>query len=209
MAAQRDVAAAAAVAAAGIGGALLLCASRRDAQREPPRQPDAPPPRCQEGCARPRRVLVIGAPGSGKSTLARALGAACGLPVTHIDRLYYEPGQPWVYRPDAAVAADISRQLAKERWVFEGNHEGKGVEAGRRCQLVVYLDLPPALVRCQAPLILLAPADFARCLSSVRVEGLLPLGDVRGRRARRPARRLRRVVRPELLPRDLGLAARE
>jgi len=154
MVAQRDVAAAAAaVAAAGIGGALLLCASqRRNAQQEPPRS--------REG-SRPRRVLVIGAPGSGKSTLDRALGEAHGLPVTHIDRLYYEPGQPWVYRPDAAVAADISRQLAKERWVFEGNHEGKGVEAGRRCQLVVYLDLPPALVRCQAPLILLAPADSA------------------------------------------------
>ena len=41
-----------------------------------------------------RRVLVIGNSGSGKSTFARALGDRTGLPVTHIDQLFWLPG--WV-----------------------------------------------------------------------------------------------------------------
>jgi adenylate kinase family enzyme len=43
------------------------------------------------------------------------------------------------------VAADVSREIAEESWVFEGNHISTGVEAGSRCELVVYLDLPPVL----------------------------------------------------------------
>lgn len=27
--------------------------------------------------------------------------------MTHIDRLFYEPGQQWVYRPDPAITTDI------------------------------------------------------------------------------------------------------
>ena len=44
-----------------------------------------------------RRVLVIGCGGAGKSTFARELGARTGLPVVHLDRLYWKPG--WVPTP--------------------------------------------------------------------------------------------------------------
>src|SRR5688572_11642762 len=40
------------------------------------------------------KVLVIGPGGAGKSTFANALGERTGLPVIHLDALYWRPG--WV-----------------------------------------------------------------------------------------------------------------
>lgn len=39
-----------------------------------------------------KRILILGCGGAGKSTLARRLGAATGLPVVHLDGLYWQPG---------------------------------------------------------------------------------------------------------------------
>ncbi len=39
-----------------------------------------------------KRVMVIGGPGSGKSTLARRLHAISGLPLFHLDQLYWRAG---------------------------------------------------------------------------------------------------------------------
>jgi adenylate kinase family enzyme len=43
------------------------------------------------------RILVIGCSGAGKSVFALALGARTGLPVVHIDQLFWLPG--WVPVP--------------------------------------------------------------------------------------------------------------
>ena len=47
-----------------------------------------------------KRILILGCGGAGKSTLARRLGAATGLPVVHLDGLYWQPG--WVAMERAA-----------------------------------------------------------------------------------------------------------
>ena len=41
-----------------------------------------------------KRVMVIGCCGSGKTTLSRKLGEKLGLPVVHLDKLFWHPG--WV-----------------------------------------------------------------------------------------------------------------
>src|SRR4029453_19017938 len=43
------------------------------------------------------RVAVIGPAGAGKSTLASELGLRLGIPVLHLDQLYWRPG--WVATP--------------------------------------------------------------------------------------------------------------
>ena len=38
------------------------------------------------------RIMIIGCGGSGKSTLARVLGEKTGLPVVHLDQIWWAPG---------------------------------------------------------------------------------------------------------------------
>ena len=38
-----------------------------------------------------QRILIIGCGGAGKSTLARALGEKTGLPVVHLDQIWWAP----------------------------------------------------------------------------------------------------------------------
>jgi dephospho-CoA kinase len=45
------------------------------------------------------RVMIIGQPGSGKSTLARAMGDITGLPLVHMDQIYWH--SDWAVRPTA------------------------------------------------------------------------------------------------------------
>jgi len=65
-----------------------------------------------------QRVLVIGSTGAGKSTFAIALGAATGLPVIHIDRLFGQAG--WVRTPHEDYLAKMRAAIAGDRWIFDG-----------------------------------------------------------------------------------------
>jgi adenylate kinase family enzyme len=67
-----------------------------------------------------RRVVVDGMTGAGKSTFALALGARTGLPVIHLDLLYWKPG--WE-RPSDDEFRDRQRaMLAGDAWIIEGNY---------------------------------------------------------------------------------------
>ncbi len=68
----------------------------------------------------PQRIVILGASGSGKSTLARAIGAKLGLPVVHLDSLFWLPG--WVQCPTPEFRARIVATHAGERWISEGNY---------------------------------------------------------------------------------------
>ena len=45
-----------------------------------------------------QKVMVIGCPGSGKSTFSRALSQITGLPLTHLDMLYWNADKTTVER---------------------------------------------------------------------------------------------------------------
>jgi adenylate kinase family enzyme len=65
-----------------------------------------------------RRVLVIGSPGAGKSTFSHALGDASGIPVIHVDHLFWQAG--WVQTPKAIYVEKLKAVIAGERWIFDG-----------------------------------------------------------------------------------------
>lgn len=65
-----------------------------------------------------QRVVIIGSSGTGKSTFARRLGDATGLPVTHIDQLFWQAG--WVQTPKPLYLERLSAVVAQERWIIEG-----------------------------------------------------------------------------------------
>ena len=90
------------------------------------------------------RILVIGSPGSGKSTLARQLGERTGLPVHHLDQLYWRPG--WV-EPDAETwHAQVRALAARPRWIIDGTYAGTLPVRLAAADTVVLLDLSP--LRC-------------------------------------------------------------
>jgi adenylate kinase family enzyme len=67
-----------------------------------------------------RRVLIIGCGGSGKSFLARELGARLGLPVVHLDPLFWRPG--WVETPEPEWRAKQEQLVRQPAWIIDGNH---------------------------------------------------------------------------------------
>ena len=89
---------------------------------------------------RVRRVLVIGSGGAGKSTLATEIGAALGLPVIHLDALYWRAG--WVPTPEPQWRAQVERLVAEDAWVMDGNYGGTLELRLAACDGVVFLDLP-------------------------------------------------------------------
>lgn len=88
-----------------------------------------------------QRIVILGNSGSGKSTLARDLGARLGLPVVHLDTLFWEPG--WV-EPDAGRFRDRVREaIAPQAWVCEGNYARRTFDLRLpRADLVIWLDTP-------------------------------------------------------------------
>ena len=88
----------------------------------------------------PRRIVVLGPPGSGKSTLARDLGRRHGLPVFHLDRIYWRPG--WVAAEPAVFRAEIERIAALPAWIMDGNYTDTIAPRFAAADLVVTLDMP-------------------------------------------------------------------
>jgi len=88
-----------------------------------------------------RRILLIGPSGAGKSTLARRLAEGLGLPLIHLDALYWQPG--WVETPKDAWRQTLATRLRGEAWVMDGNYGGTLDLRLAACDTVILLDLPP------------------------------------------------------------------
>jgi adenylate kinase family enzyme len=90
-----------------------------------------------------RRIVILGNAGSGKSTLARRLGAILGLPVSHLDVLFWRPG--WV-EPDAAGFRErVAQSIAGDGWISEGNYSSRTFDLRiPRADTLIWLDTPRA-----------------------------------------------------------------
>jgi adenylate kinase family enzyme len=102
--------------------------------RAGPVPPGGPP------SARVRRILVIGSGGAGKSTLAARIAERTGLPLVHLDALYWRPG--WVAMPADEWQACIERIVAQDAWVMDGNYGGTLEVRLAASDMVVFLDVP-------------------------------------------------------------------
>ena len=84
------------------------------------------------------RIVIIGCGGAGKSTLARQLGEKLGLPVVHLDQLFWRPG--WVNVSREEFDSLHREALAQERWIMDGNFDRTMDERIKRCDTAIYLD---------------------------------------------------------------------
>lgn len=67
-----------------------------------------------------KMIAVIGPPGSGKSTLALKLSAITGLPLYHLDRIYWRPGWREISHED--FVHKQKELISGSSWIIEGNY---------------------------------------------------------------------------------------
>lgn len=84
------------------------------------------------------RILIIGCSGSGKSTLARTLKDKLGLPVIHLDQLWWKEGWNHVTREE--FDSRLAMALNMEQWIIDGNYNRTIPVRLQQCDTIVYLD---------------------------------------------------------------------
>lgn len=85
-----------------------------------------------------KRVLVIGGNGSGKSTFSKKLGEKTGLPVVHLDKIFWCGNWEYVSREEFDIL--LNAELEKEEWIIDGNFERTLEKRIQFCDTVFYFD---------------------------------------------------------------------
>lgn len=89
------------------------------------------------------RILILGCPGSGKSTLARALAARTGLPLVHLDTVWWRADGTHI--PREAFDRALDGLLRGEQWIMDGDYSRTYEVRLRAADTVIFLDYPEAV----------------------------------------------------------------
>ena len=84
------------------------------------------------------RVMIIGSGGAGKSTLARELGRRTGLPVFHLDAVYWKPG--WEPTPREEWVQRVEELAGGPRWIIDGNYSNTMDDRLKHADTIIFLD---------------------------------------------------------------------
>ena len=87
-----------------------------------------------------KKVIVIGCPGSGKSTFARALHNKTGIPLYHLDMMYWNADKTTVEK--SVFLERLSVVLEKDEWIIDGNYGSTMELRMAACDTVIFLDYP-------------------------------------------------------------------
>ena len=87
-----------------------------------------------------KKVIVIGCPGSGKSTVSRALHNKTGIPLYHLDMMYWNANKTTVEK--SVFIERLSAVLEKDEWIIDGNYGSTMELRMAACDTVIFLDYP-------------------------------------------------------------------
>ena len=87
-----------------------------------------------------KKVIVIGCPGSGKSTVSRALHNKTGIPLYHLDMMYWNADKTTVEK--SVFLERLSAVLEKDEWIIDGNYSSTMELRMVACDTVIFLDYP-------------------------------------------------------------------
>ena len=88
------------------------------------------------------RIIILGCPGSGKSTLARNLQQKTGLPLIHLDNIWWKPDRTHISREE--FDSRLQEILQGERWIIDGDYSRTYEPRFRCCDTVIFLDYSEA-----------------------------------------------------------------
>jgi adenylate kinase family enzyme len=86
-----------------------------------------------------KRIVVVGSGGSGKSHVSRELGRRLGLPVTHLDAVYFDEDWNPLSKPEFAEAQ--RRLVSEPEWIIDGNHNSTLEIRLREADTVIMMDV--------------------------------------------------------------------
>ena len=87
-----------------------------------------------------KKIIVIGCPGGGKSTFARKLHDKTGIPLYHLDMIYWNPDKTTVSRE--IFDARLDEILKREEWIIDGNYARTMEKRLAACDTAFFLDIP-------------------------------------------------------------------
>ncbi|MBR4800422.1 MAG: GNAT family N-acetyltransferase [Clostridia bacterium] len=84
------------------------------------------------------KILVIGAPGSGKSTFAKKLQKVLGLPLVHLDNVWWNSDRTHVSREE--FDRRLKEILRAPKWIVDGSYSRTYEVRFKACDTIFYLD---------------------------------------------------------------------
>ncbi len=90
-----------------------------------------------------KKIIVLGCSGSGKSLLSKRLAAATGLPLFHLDNIWWKPDRTHISRDEFDLR--LSEILSGGSWIIDGDYSRTYETRFRACDTVIFLDLPETL----------------------------------------------------------------
>ena len=84
------------------------------------------------------KIIVLGCPGSGKSTFAKRLHARTGLPLIHLDNIWWKPDRTHISRDEFDQRLAVLLQGGK--WIIDGDYSRTYEARFRACDTIIFLD---------------------------------------------------------------------
>lgn len=86
------------------------------------------------------KVIIIGCPGSGKSTFGRKLRCITGLPLYHLDMMYWNEDRTTVSKE--IFLERLQKVMNNSKWIVDGNYGSSMEMRLKECDTVFFLDYP-------------------------------------------------------------------
>ena len=87
-----------------------------------------------------KKIIVIGCPGSGKSHFSRELNKITGIPLYHLDMMYWNADKTTVER--SVFLERLTDALDRDEWIVDGNYTSTMELRMNMCDTVFLLDYP-------------------------------------------------------------------
>ena len=93
-----------------------------------------------------KKIIVIGCPGSGKSHFSSRLHKMSGIPLYHLDMMYWNTDKTVVEK--ALFLERLNGALFSDEWIIDGNYISTMELRLSMCDTVFFLDYPTDVCLC-------------------------------------------------------------
>lgn len=87
-----------------------------------------------------KKIAVIGCSGSGKTTFSKKLASITGLPLYHLDLIYWKSDATHLQRPEFKQKQE--EVVSSDEWIIDGNFKRTLEIRIKNAELIYFLDLP-------------------------------------------------------------------